>query len=480
MVAVAFATIALLLTARTVDSLSNPAEATSSWRAGDTAALVGGAKAAVSCLKDGTWHGCGALPAGMVLPDYPDVEGSRVERFPPLLYVPAILVQAAGGGQELSLRLIGVISLLSFGGLLALPWIVGPRAGGLHRHRHLWALLILASPLLPYAGSTWSEVPAALLLAATVVLVAADIPPVWIALVALGAGLSKDTAPPLVIALAFAVARHQRPNGRWLTNPPSLFGAVAGSLGALAVTAAFNVFRFDSVTNVTYLAPTFQVRRPTAVAGHGLALLFSPNGGLLAFWPMTVVLFVMAAISWRRGAAIRLRLALLAVTGGGFLLSLALWWSPFGWHSWSPRLSLPLVPALGAAVLLLAPADLGPRRALLLAAAAATVLALPQAGITGNSVAIGRFMAAPRPACTVGAQAEREFVRCNLDRAWRQQPGLLLEGLRGFAHPVAGPLAAATTAGGLGLIVLWADEARPRRREKHPLEASPSPERSSA
>lgn len=467
-IAVALAIVALLLVVRTIDSLGDNVLDDGIWRSSDTRGLVMGADVAIACAKEGTWRGCALLPPGALLVEYPDVRGSGVDRFPPLLYAPAVMVQAAGGGRGISLRIIGMLSLMSFVGLIALPWLVGPSTQGLHRNRHLWSMVIIASPLLPYAGSTWSEVHAAALMAAAVALVAAEAPPWLVGLVALGAGLSKDTAPVFVAALALAVAQ-RRPNGRrWLPISPALGAALVGSLAASALTVAFNVFRYDSLTNITYLAPTFQVRAPTAVAGQAVALLVSANGGLLPFWPATALLVVLAALAFRRGSSeIRLRLAVVAAACSGFILSLALWWSPFGWWSWSPRLSIPLIPAVGAAILVLTPADFRPGRPLLLAAVAAVVLAVPQSGITGNSSAITPFMKAPRPACQPGAKAEPAFVRCTLDRAWRQQPSLLLEGARGLRQPFAALLSAATAAGGIGLVVCWRRETGSRRHPRH-------------
>ncbi len=449
---------ALVLCVRTVDIISGDVQDGTVWRSVDTRGLVAGADVALDCARDGLWRGCGLLPAGEYFPDYPEVPGSRVDRFPPLLYVPALLVQGAGGSQTLSLRVIGALSLISFGVLVALPWLVGRRVRGLHRHRHLWAIMMLASPLLPYAGSTWSEVHAAALFALTVALVAAEAPPASVGAAALCAGLSKDTAPIFVIMLSFAVARHVVEGGR-VRISPALLAATVGSITAIALTAAFNVFRYDSLTNLTYLASTFQVRRPAAVAGHGLALVASPNGGLLPFWPAAVILLVLASISCRRnGRGVRVRLLVVGLALAGFMLSLAMWWSPFGWAAWSPRLSLPLLPALAVAVLVLAPPNVTPQRRHVIAAAALLLVAVPQAGVAGNAAGVGDFMVAPRPACPLDAQAEDDFVRCNLDRAWRQQPGLLLEGMRGLGRPMGRLLALSTAAAGLALLIAWKEE----------------------
>lgn len=462
--AVALGAAALLLMLRTADIVGGDVMDGTVWRSVDTRGLVVGADEAIACARDGTWRGCGALAPGEQFSDYPDVPGSKVDRFPPLLYLPAILVQGAGGSTALSLRIIGILSLVSFGVLVAMPWIVGARARGLHRHRYLWVVLVLASPLLPYAGSTWSEVHAAALLALAVALVAAEAPPALVALVAFAAGLSKDTAPLFVIGLAFAVARHV-PRRAKLGLSPAFIAVVAGSCAALVVTAAFNFFRFGSFTNASYLARTFQVRRPTAVAGQALALVGSPNGGVLAFWPAGAVLLVLAVATWRRSPrGVRARLAVVAATTTGFLLSLALWWSPFGWAAWSPRLSLPLLAALAVAVLVLTPPTYSPPTGLLLAAGIAVLLAVPQAGITGNARGIGEFMVAPRSSCASAARQEDEFVRCNLDRAWRQHPGLLVAGLDGLRNPRGGLLAGAVVTAGLALVLRWKEATRSDRK----------------
>lgn len=478
-VAVALVVVSLLLLLRTVDSLSADVVVSTIWQSSDTRALVVGADVAIDCMKEGTWRGCGLLAPGELLIEYPEVPGSAVDRFPPLLYIPALLVQGLGGGQDLSLRIIGMLSLVSFGGLIALPWLVGARTPALFRHRHLWAGLILASPLLPYAGTTWSEVHAAALLAAVVALVAADAPPGLIGLAALGAGLSKDTAPPFVLGLALAVARRRT---RWWSSS-SLAAVLIGSVAAAVLTAGFNLFRFDSFTNITYLASTFQVREPRAVAGQAIALLVAPNGGLFPFWPASLLLVVLAGVALLR-SGMRLRLAVVGAVACGFVLSLALWWSPFGWWSWSPRLMLPLVPAVGVAVLVLAPPELRPGRPLLLAAAAAVVLAVPQFAITGNSAAITPFMSAERPACAIAPTEEQAIVRCTLDRAWNQQPGLLVEGARGLRQPFALLLSAATAVAGIGLVLLWAGEGTAvqrrggqPRRERDPDVGAAGPER---
>ncbi len=135
------------------------------------------------------------------------------------------------------------------------------------------------------------------------------------------------------------------------------------------------------------VAPRHQAEAGAHRGGEGAALRPSRHSAaLLLFWPATALLVVVAARTLRGGSPeVRLRLAVVAAVASGFLLSLALWWSPFGWWSWSPRLSLPLVPAVGVAVFVLTPPDFRPGRPLLLAAAAAVLLAVPQYGITGNS-----------------------------------------------------------------------------------------------
>ena len=294
---VAFLALSVILCVRTADSLGRDVMAPTEWRSGDTAALVKGSGSAVACARSGTWRGCGLLRPGQWLPKFPDVGGSTVERFAPLLYVPALVTRAGGGGAEASLRFIGVLSLLGFGMLAVLPWLLGSSGGELHRHRHLWALLMVASPLLPYAGSTWSETLSALLLAACIALLGAKAPAALVGVAALGATLTKDTAAPFVLALACAVGWPRRGAVHRFRLPPGLLAVFAGTAAGVVLTAAWNLFRFNSVTNIHYLSPTFRVRGLAAVAGQAVALLVSPNAGLFLFWPGAVVVLFVAGVS---------------------------------------------------------------------------------------------------------------------------------------------------------------------------------------
>src|SRR5438874_1066928 len=73
----------------------------------------------------------------------------------------------------------------------------------------------------------------------------------------------------------------------------------------------------------------------------------SPSGGIFVFWLSASVLIAAACVlpfvgrSHRR-LDVRPALVLIAICLG-LLLGLASWWTPFGWTSYGPRLSLPWI-----------------------------------------------------------------------------------------------------------------------------------------
>jgi hypothetical protein len=84
----------------------------------------------------------------------------------------------------------------------------------------------------------------------------------------------------------------------------------------------------------------------------------SPVAGIFWFWPLTTVILLLATISaifaihrrcpWRICAP-----PLVAVlTLIAFVAGLGMWWAPFGWIAYGPRLAVPLLPA-GLVVVLL-------------------------------------------------------------------------------------------------------------------------------
>src|SRR5437660_529124 len=124
------------------------------------------------------------------------------------------------------------------------------------------------------------------------------------------ASISKDTAFPFLFLLAIAAGER-----RWKL----LIGSAAA--GA-AVTLLFNYLKFGSIFNQAYLDPIFIVHSPAVQASFFLGIWFSPNGGVLFFWPAFFALLLIAGRTAlrdrRRSVPFAIAIAVLAGLTAGF------------------------------------------------------------------------------------------------------------------------------------------------------------------
>jgi hypothetical protein len=418
------------------------------FRSGDTAGLVAGADVARECLADGVTTEC-AYPAPPLRIGSLAAPMSGVDRFALLLYVPSISLRAVGFSRSATLWGIGVLNAIGLLFLFFLPWLIRVRVPGLYRQRFLWALVILAGPLLPYGFSTWSEAFAAALVAGAVLAVAARWPAWAVVPLVLAAGISKETMVPFVVLLCFAVV----PNWSNTTKERARIAApvIAGAVLAVVANVAFNLFRYGTPQNLTYQAGFFHVYRPWDIAAQLAAVGISPNGGIAAFWPTAVVCVTLIVLAARRGGPrCWLRLGVVGAVGIGYALSLAMWYSPFGWHAWGPRLMLPIVPGMVLAGLAIAGERDGPwnTRPARVAMILTTLVALPNVSVLHAQPKVSAFMTAPSSCPRPG---DDPFVHCTIERAWAR-PWLSVDVLSGFRNPLTGALGALVVVGAVILV----------------------------
>ncbi|MCU1454063.1 MAG: hypothetical protein JWN46_2209 [Acidimicrobiales bacterium] len=406
---------------------------------GDSQSLVSGAKAGLHCLRHGPWRACG-LEAG--------TRGSTVGSYPLLQYLPAGVLRGLGVSAVDTVRALGWLSLASFVVLLGLL------ARSARRFGAGWWPAVLAvavsGPLLFYATSAFGEMLAATVVVGAVV-AARERRPLLLFVMAALACLAKETLPPFILALGILAARDHDEDG--LLPPARLLvplsvGVVAGA----AASAAFNVFRYGTVRNITYLAADRNVTAPRQVATNTISLLAAPGGGLAPFWPSMVLLaglFTAATIAALRHRRDQTALAHVAVllTAGAFTVALATWWSPFGWVAWGPRLLLPLAPALvlvavhtgGRRLSRLLRTVLRPPLAFAAVTAVCVIGSFPQASGPWVATRAAQSIIVRSPACTQRwPPDDPRYWTCFDQRAWR-------------LHDT--PLRTATEAGG-GLVWL--------------------------
>jgi hypothetical protein len=448
-------------------------------RLGDTGVLVRGTHAALDCIRARTFTNCGHAAGS---------ESTSVGPFAVFQYLFAVPLVVLGLADATVERGLAWISTLAVAGMVVLALTVGRQVLG-RRWSVVLVLALVSGPMVLYGLIPFGEALAAFL-ALAFAMAACTRRSWWIVVTIFLACLTKETAAPLLLVIGIVCARDNDRDG-WLPPWRALGPMLGGAAAAVVVNTAFNVFRFGSISNLTYNASFTRVPGVALKVKLAVADWLAPNVGVLWFW--TVAALVLAGVltagvvalvrhpreprRWAPPLAV-------ALTTAAFTGALASWWSTFGWLAWGPRLTLPLLPALIVAAVRAAPEplDAGLRglvgstgRAVVVGAVIA-ILAVAQAGVVWNQAAIN-LPTVPDATCPV-LKAPTEttpayFYGCGLDEAWRLSPLSLWEGARG--GPWTQQLAEVLQVVTIGGLVAWlAADVRRRREEGRP---APEPAR---
>lgn len=301
---------------------------------GDTVALLSGVNAVKSCLNKGIFLNC-----------------PNVSHFPLFQYITSLFLKVLGASQKSTLSILTLISTLSFFGSLLLMYFF------LKKTATNWSaqtaiLIMISSPLLWYAKSTFNEMTAAFVTLAFTGVVLLRYP-VWIVTIfTFLSGITKEVALPfLIITGILALSPQIFKNPRQCK--PQILGIIYGSALILVATIAFNYFRFGSPSNTRLLQQELIVNSATQRLSSFLGIWLSPNGGILFFWfswfvcfaailmTITKLLFKKFRLTFYELPALTIFVILFGLTFG-----FASWWAPFGWYCWGPRLMLPWLPSL--------------------------------------------------------------------------------------------------------------------------------------
>ncbi len=114
-----------------------------------------------------------------------------------------------------------------------------------------------------------------------------------------------------------------------------------GALIAIIVAVAYNYLRYASYLPVPYMVEAAEASPDLRLSSvYFLASIFSPSGGVLVAWSLSVcVLFIIGrsvGYCFSRGA-LWLAAGILLLQLGAF----SRWWTPFGWEGWGNRLIIP-------------------------------------------------------------------------------------------------------------------------------------------
>src|SRR2546423_735885 len=311
------------------------------WVGGDTPFVLDGSNALLTCLSHHDYNACGYTGTlnfwGLMTP---------IGYWPLLQHIPDVIsIELGANGHPARTRVLALLSVAGLVGSSGLAWLVLSR---LRQRAWFWGFLFVAlsSPLITYARTTVGEVYAAGLLVCLVAATALQASPWLVGLAAFGACITKETSYPFVIALGLlGLVLARRRTGRPIR--PQVIGGLAGTALAFAFASLLNIVRFGSIWNTNYLDSHFRTPGIGRTLEYVAALLVSPSGGIFVFWLSASVLIAAACVlpfvgrSHRR-LDVRPALVLIAICLG-LLFGLASWWTPFGWTSYGPTLSLPWI-----------------------------------------------------------------------------------------------------------------------------------------
>jgi len=424
----------------------------------DTLPLLRGTESLAGCLGEGALIDC--RPP------------SPVDPFPLLQHAPDLVAHAALGlsdGERV--RGLASLSVLAVAASVVAAWAVLRRAR-CPEWRWVFLIAIASGPVVAYGNTTWGETLATGLLTLLVAAAFLQVHPGLLALAAFGAGLTKETGYPFVVALGvvgLVLARHR--TGRPIRLHLA-FGAGGVGLAVLAA-AALNLLRFGDPRNTHYLDPQFRTPTPERTLEFAAGLVVAPSGGIVVFWPVASILVVLLLglpiyRVLRRTIAMRdawPALALVAVLAG-LLLGLAFWWVPFGWAAWGPRLSLPWVlpvlllslAAYGPLLRPIAARAVGSAAALVVVAAAMLVVVAPHVGYLWRYETVPEFFERQTARCPVVSTGPSHYA-CIHEQMWTRRP-IWIDALPGLASSGGALTLASVGAILAGSLVLFRRELR--------------------
>jgi hypothetical protein len=436
------------------------------WVAGDTPFVLDGSNAFLTCFSHHDYSACGFTGKlnywGLMSP---------IGDWPLLQHVPDLIAVELGiTGHPDRTRILATLSVAGVVASVGLARVVLSRAG---QARWFWGftLIVLSGPILAYARTTAGEMFAMGLLVCLVAATVLQAPPPVVALAALGACWTKETAYPFAAALGLlglvlARRRTARPIGRHVV------WGVAGMALAIVSASLFNIVRFGSALNKNYLDSQLHTPGIGRKLEYTVAVFVSPSGGVFAFWPAASVLLLVACLvpfarHWRGKLDPRPAIVLIAVT---FFLAVgfASWWTPFGWSAYGPRLALPWVLPLVLIALVAYGEALGSltRRLLakwwrlLLVGSGVLAFTLPSVGSMWRPEAVGGFVRQAKPLCDAPwSGGVAKWHACQSDQMWFDRP-MPLYALDGVGS-VGGAITSVVVAIGLlGCLILLREELR--------------------
>lgn len=390
--------------------------------AGDTVAMSQSAELLVSCLRNHQFHGCpGTNQYGL------------------LQNIPLMALIWKGISTPDAVRLLGFINVVAFLAFLVFIW---KSFSG--RVRQLGVLVLLLGPVLPYISSTLGEMTQLVVFSLFGIAVVRNRKVLGI-LAGFFAATSRETAflPLIFLAVGLSVLEFRSIKLGIKKSIPYVFATLIG-LGALL---EFNAMKFGTWRNLSNLHAEYVTPGILLKAKMFVAIWVAPGGGVMVFWVLGGLItlsFLVYPIIRRENWTVVGSLLVIGCVAGS-TASLSMWFAPFGWVAWGPRLMIPTIAMITFGAFSLRTSDgfqfgklekvFGNLVFQLGVTAIVGLSALPSFGVLNIPTSINRFFSTdkvcPRPAII---QEDRNYYfHCLQHGSWKLDPSLWRVGLDGMS-----------------------------------------------
>lgn len=303
---------------------------------GDTLALLNGVDAAIKCIDSKELYNC----------------KENIIHFPIFQYLIGYPLKKIGFNSQEILKVFIHISSITFLASLVCYYRVGYKYAG-QNGGILSILLILSGYLTWYSRSTFNESAAFFLFTYLVYLIIMDGSLYKLLLTILLCVITKEVAAPIIIyilLITFLFKHGSIDKGYIKLLKLNIILVIPILIGVL-INTLFNYLRFGVFYNKFNVDPILMANLKDTILNF-IYLFVSPNSGLIFVWTSLFFLIVLEGlILLKSNDYFKKLLFWIILLGIAFVnLGLAKWFSPFGWVTWGPRLTLPY---LGGFVLLM-------------------------------------------------------------------------------------------------------------------------------
>jgi hypothetical protein len=303
---------------------------------GDTIAVLNNAQALGECLNSSIWRNC-----------------PNTNQFGAIQTFPAILLIRKGFDSN---SLLILFSLINYASLILFLLYILYKFRNDNFVRNVFLITFFYSSIIAYSAYTFAEGLQFVIFALLPIMMYSN-QKFLSFLFALLTSATRETATIIILPIILAMFIRSRNSTQNFDrySSRSIYFAFFGILVGNVVQYALNFWKFGTWKNLSQLDPSYITPSFNVFFSNFLGLIFSPNGGVFFFsFFFVFLLFILISkfynleSSGERSILLLHLLSLLIALSG-----LSMWFAPFGWVAWGPRLMIPNIGLIASSLILI-------------------------------------------------------------------------------------------------------------------------------